>query len=114
MEGGEIYMKYMMFFFGGMPKDEDKEEHMKIWGAWIQKLQEEGVYESGHPYDMGGKVVKGPDKSVEDYTSTDGPAGHMIMTSDENKVIEVAKSAPNIALGGKIVIRPIMEMDMKH
>ena len=68
------------------------------------------IFGDCYPFDPEGKVIaKG---SVSDY-KTLGPdfGGYMIVKANSfNEAVEIAKGAPHINMGGKIIVRSITEM----
>lgn len=63
--------KYMYIFIGGDASHlspEEQQSGMEKWFAWVQKLQQQGRYDSGEALLPGGKNIRGIKKTV-----TDGP-----------------------------------------
>ncbi len=114
--------KFMLIFHGGsdvapeMKSPEAMQKHMQKWFAWIEKLRNEGRYESGEPLEPKGKFVSGPNKVV-----TDGPfaeskelvGGYFIIkANDIDEAVSISKDCPDFIFNGKVQVRPVQKMDM--
>ena len=67
--------KFMLIFQGGTnpgQSPQDMQSHMGKWMAWVEKLNKEGKYVAGEPLTPGGKLIKGPKKTVTDGPFTEG------------------------------------------
>ncbi len=110
-------MKKFMLLFVGLelkPADADAETqvYMKKWGEWMEGLVKKGALESGSPFEWRGKVVE--KDSVSDYQPPGVDiGGYMIINAASlDEAVEIAKQAPNVALGGTVVVRPCMDVKM--
>ena len=108
-------MKKFMLLFMGLPlnpEDGDPltQEYMQEWGAWIAGLVERGVYDSGLPFEWTAKAVT--KDSVTDHTLDEVDVGGYVMISAASleDAIEIARQAPNVALGGTIIVRPCLDI----
>jgi len=94
---------------------EQAQRSMQAWLAWIRELEAGGhLKQRGQPLDRGGRVVRGPGKTV-----TDGPfievkdlvAGFLtIEARDLAEAAELAAGCPMLAGDGSVEIRPVMEL----
>jgi hypothetical protein len=110
--------KYMFIFIGGDASHlspEKQEAQMNKWFAWVQKLQEQGRYDSGEALLPSGKTIRSVKKTV-----TDGPyaeskeiiAGYFVVTAkDLAEATELAKEYPDFELDGVIEIREVVKFD---
>ena len=106
--------KFMLLFQGKEfdPTDESEEttEYAQKWGEWMAKLTMEGFMESGAPLEWSGKVIE--KDAIRDYQLREvDDGGYMILNaSSMEEAANIAKGAPNVDLGGQVVIRPIIEI----
>ena len=110
--------KYMFIFIGGDASHlspEKQEAQMNKWFAWVQKLQQQGRYDSGEALLPGGKTIKGVKKTV-----TDGPfaeskeivGGYFVVKAkDLTEATELAKEYPDFELGGTVEVREVVKFD---
>ncbi len=110
--------KFMFIFHGGqLPSDQQTPENMQVnmgkWLAWIDKLKNEGHYESGEPLLPGGKIVS------KGNVVTDGPfvegkdvvGGFFIVKAkDYSEAVSLLKDYPDYANNGTVQVRQIMKM----
>ena len=102
--------KYMLLFRGGYPTPDIQEEHMKEWGALIEKLNKSKHYLGGEPFDEAGTFVSS--KGVTDQkVDNDTIGGYMIVqASDKDEAVDIARESPNLGLGGRVEVREIYPM----
>lgn len=110
--------KYMFIFIGGNASHlspEAQQAGMEKWFKWVQKLQQQGRYDSGEALLPGGKTIKGAKKTI-----TDGPfaeskeiVGGYFVVNAKNlaEATELAKEYPDFELGGAVEIREVMKID---
>lgn len=88
---------------------------MNKWFAWVQKLQQQGLYHSGEALLPGGKTIRGAKKTV-----TDGPfaeskeiVGGYFVVKAKNlaEATELAHDYPDFELGGAVEIREVVKFD---
>jgi hypothetical protein len=110
--------KFMLIFHGGMEDQspETMQAQMGKWMAWIDKLSKTNQYVSGEPLLPGGKLVKGPKKTVTDGPYTEGKevvGGYFIVSADSmEEAVKITDDYPDFEYGGSIQVRQIMKMDM--
>lgn len=80
---------------------------MRLWDAWIGKIAQKGIFDSGLPFGPRAKVVSGLEKNVSDYIPKPGDViGYiMVHANSMEEAVEIAKQAPNLALGGTVEVR---------
>ena len=111
---------FMLIFQGiksaGQPSEQQMEENMGKWMAWIDKLARAGKYESGEPLHATGKIITGSNKTVTDAAFTEGKeiiGGYFIVNAaDYNEAVSLCDEYPDYATGGSVIVRQIMKMDM--
>ena len=99
-----------------MGTPERAQQSMQRWLAWMQQLESKGhLKDRGQPLELGGKVVRGAQKTV-----TDGPyaeakdlvAGFTIIQArDVNEAVELSHGCPILEGGGSVEVRPVMKMN---
>ncbi len=112
--------KYMLIFHGGFYDDlspEEAQKQMNKWFAWVDKLRNQGKYQSGEPLLPGGKILshkKG--KIVIDgpfAESKESVAGFFVIeTSGLDEAVEISKEYPDFHLGGKVEVREVMKIEV--
>jgi hypothetical protein len=98
-------MKKFMLLFERI-NEPDTETQQKRGGEWVFSLQKE-ILGDCCPFDPDGKVIsKG---TVSDYkTSGLDFGGYMIVKGNSlDEAVEIAKGAPHVEMGGKIIVRPV-------
>jgi len=105
--------KFMLLFVGKEYKpsnDEETKEHMKKWESWIGQLVSTGKFESGLPFEWGGREVSKDNVGMYNSPEVD-IGGYMVINADSiEEACELAKNAPNVELGGTVVVRTCMGM----
>lgn len=107
--------RYMLLFMGAQmdssASQSEMQGGMKRWNEWIQGLTNKGMFESGLPFQNGGKLVK--KRSSRDYkVKRTDITGYMIIKAGSiDEAVEVSKKSPHAAMGGKTIVRPCVEMD---
>ena len=99
-----------------MGTPERAQQSMQRWMAWMQQLESQGhLKDRGQPLELGGKVVRGTQKTV-----TDGPyaevkdlvAGFTIVQArDVDEAVELSRGCPILDGGGSVEVRPVMKMN---
>jgi len=107
---------FMLIFISGdyaQLSPDQMQENMQQWFGWIEDLKAKGLYISGEALNPGGKTVKGKDPVV-----TDGPfaeskevvGGYFIIKAASiEEAAEIAKSSPDLPLGGSVEVRELMK-----
>jgi hypothetical protein len=106
--------KFMMLYVGlaARPTADDREtqDYNQRWTEYMRELATSGVLESGAPLAPGGQEV------TRDSVSPFEPAdidigGYALVSADSlDAATEIAKRAPHIALGGRTIIRPCIDV----
>ena len=106
--------KFMLLFIGLPLNPEDGNqltgEYMQEWGAWIAGLAEKGVYNSGFPLEWTAKAVTKDSTTDHPLDEVDLGGYMMINAASLEDAIEIARQAPNVALGGTIIVRPCLDI----
>ncbi len=110
--------KYMFIFIGGDSSHlspEKQQAGMEKWFAWVQKLQQQGRYDSGEALLPTGKTIRGLKKTVTDgpYAESKEMVGgyFVVKAKDLAEATEMAKEYPDFDLGGVIEIREVIKFD---
>ena len=109
-----------MFIFHGANSNDLSPEvlqaQMGKWMAWIEKLNQNGQYESGEPLLPGGKLLSGTNKAVTDGPYTEGKevvGGYFIVNAkDMDEAVAIANDYPDFEYGGSVQVRQVMKLDM--
>lgn len=104
--------KYILFFRGGSPSPEKREENMREWNAWLTALFKRGIVDSGLPLTNEGVMVTGSDVRRFHESSHDVTGYLIINAHSTEEAVEIGKSAPHIPLGGSTEVREAMPMNM--
>jgi hypothetical protein len=111
--------KFMFIFHGANSNDlspEVLQAQMGKWMAWIEKLNQNGQYESGEPLLPGGKLLSGTNKAVTDGPYTEGKevvGGYFIVNAkDMDEAVAIANDYPDFEYGGSVQVRQVMKLDM--
>ncbi len=92
---------------------EDYQKEIELHGKWIEELGER--YVSGEALEEETKTIQGKDNLV-----TDGPfieskeliGGFYIISANTiEEATDLAKGCPTLRLGGRVEIRPVMDID---
>ncbi|MCG8573508.1 MAG: YciI family protein [Flavobacteriales bacterium] len=110
--------EYLLFLRGGDGRIEDmteeqRNEHMQRWGAYMGKLSETGNLVGGQPLQREGIVLSsnGADKGVVESKAGEAIGGWLhFKANDYDHAVELAKDCPIFEHDGNIEIREIMEM----
>jgi hypothetical protein len=90
---------------------EGKQDAMKRFYAWFERLADEGKMKNGHQLGPEGKVISGR-KGVTDgpfAESKEGIAGYwFVQAASLEEAVEIAKGDPLLDFGHTIEIRPIL------
>lgn len=98
-----------------MGSPEQAQKSMELWLAWMRELEQNGALVSpGQPLDLGGKVVRGQQRTI-----TDGPfveakdliAGYTIIRAESlAHAAELVKGCPILEGDGSVEVRPVVAM----
>jgi hypothetical protein len=112
-------MNEYTFLFRGRQIPSSLEEMQKTtetWMAWFKELGQKGhIKDLGHPLEPNGKVVRGSQLVTDGpYMETKDVVGGftVILASDLEQAVEIAKGCPILAVGGAVEVRPIQKMNM--
>lgn len=110
--------QFLYLFIGGNDHTGSPEEMQQVmarWMAWIGTMEQAGIYKGGDPLEAGGKTLAGSEPLV-----TDGPfaeakevvGGYILVeTKTIDEAVDHAKRCPIFADGGRVEVRPVMQMD---
>ena len=111
---------YLYLFRGGHEayqsmSQEEKQAHMEVWGAWMEKLQAEGKLLDGLPLSYDGKVVREKGSVVTDGPYAEGAemvGGYLIVNTDGlEEAVELSKGCPIFDYAGaNVEVREILSM----
>lgn len=109
----------MLIFLGGdysQFSNEQMDQHMQKWLAWVQELSEQQRYVSGEALLPGGKTVAGPGKVVTDGPFTEGKeiiGGYfVVLAKNLDEAVDIAKASPDYAIGGIVEVREVQKFDI--
>ena len=93
------------------------QRQMQTWMAWMKELGDKGHLKNpGHPLERGGKLVKGPQKTVTDgpFAETKDVIGGytLVEAADLAQAVELTGGCPIFEVGGAVEVRPIMKMSL--
>lgn len=95
---------------------EAMQEHMKKWGAWMQKLAKEGKVSGGEPLQKEGKVVTGVNAVTTDGPYAEGKeivGGYLLINAkDLDEAVEISKECPALEFDGLVEIRQVVQLNM--
>lgn len=95
------------------PSPEELQAEVKLWENWIGGIAAQGKFQSSEALDFTGKVLHA------DGSVTDGPymelkeivGGYILLkAADFDEALQMAKGCPALTSGGKVEIRPIMDL----
>jgi hypothetical protein len=93
---------------------EDRQNAMKQFLAWFERMSDEGKVKGGRQLAPEGKILSGR-KGVTDgpfAESKEGIAGYwFIQAASHEEAVEIAKGDPLLDYGHTIEIRPILEAE---
>lgn len=93
---------------------EESQQYMQQWFAWIGDLQSKGIYTAGEALMPTGKTVK------KGNVVTDGPYAEskemvggffIVKAANIEEASEIAKSCPDLPLGGNVEVRDVVVFD---
>jgi hypothetical protein len=109
---------FMLIFRGGSDamkmSPEESQQHMQKWFGWVGELQQKGIYKAGEALMPTGKTVS------RGNIITDGPfaeskemvGGFFIVNAESIEAAsEIAKSCPDLPLGGTVEVRDVVVFD---
>ena len=96
---------------------EEIQEHMGRWGAWMNKLGEQGKLEGGEPLAPGGKLVKSGGNVVTDGPFAEGSevvGGYFVVkASDFEEAVNLSKECPIFETEtGTVEVRQIAQVEV--
>ncbi len=105
--GDEAYQKL---------SQEERQNHMEVWGQWMEKLQGEGHLLDGQPLAEEGMVVQNRGEVITNGPHAEGAelvGGYLIISAkDLGEATEISKSCPIFDYDGSTVeVRPILTME---
>ena len=108
-------MAQYLFLFKGKesePGDTSPEtqEYARKWTGWMAGLAQSGALQSGSPLEWNGKTVSREGTDELRLESFDVGGFLVVNAASVEEAAEMAKQAPNVALGGQVVIRPCLEV----
>jgi hypothetical protein len=92
---------------------DDYQKEIELHAKWMEELGDH--YDSGEALEEETKVIQGKDLIV-----TDGPfieskeligGFYIILANSLNEATDLAKGCPTLRLGGKVEVRPIINLD---
>jgi hypothetical protein len=91
-------------------QSEESQAYSAKWVDWMADLAKDGTLDGGLPLKWSGKVVSS-DK-VEDVELEEVDiGGYLVVNADSlEKATEIARGAPNVELGGSVIVRPCEEI----
>ncbi|MGY6647555.1 YciI family protein [Wenyingzhuangia sp. IMCC45574] len=112
--------KFMMIFIGASNEElglapEEIQERMGKWFAWNQKMQEQGILESGEALTPPVTRISGTERTITDNVAVESKelVGGYYVFKAEN--LEAAKKVtmdyPDYDLGGTVELREVMVFD---
>ena len=114
-------MKEFMLIFIGTDYESDEfspeiiESQMGRWFAWVEKLQQEGVYVGGEALQTKAKRVSGPNQVVSDgpFVETKELVGgyFIIKAKDWDHAIALTADYPDYEYGGSVEVREVVVFD---
>jgi len=110
--------EYLLLFRGTTwDKNLSPEEIQKIvnqWGAWFQRLTQQGIAKAGQPLKEEGKIVSGKKRTVADgpfAESKEAIGGYFLLQVDSiDEAVAIAKECPGLDYGINVEVRPVAEM----
>jgi YCII-related domain-containing protein len=101
-------MKKFMLLFVRL-QGPDVATQQKLGGEWMSRLPKD-VVETAVPFEPEGRVVQ-KDSVADGHRSEGDFGGYMIIRAASlAEATKIAQGAPHVSLGGKIIVRPVMEM----
>lgn len=108
--------KFVLLFVGRTAAPEAADavtrDYNQRWIAWMRDLGGRGLMEAGLPMEPTGREVSRD--GVTDYRAADVDIGGLLIVraEDLDQAVEIARSAPHVALGGSTIVRPAIEVPM--
>ncbi len=112
--------KFMMIFIGADYSElglspEDIQERMGKWFAWNQKMQEQGIVETGEALTPQVTRISGKDRTVTDNLALESKelvgGFYVFKAQDIEAAKKVAMDFPDFDLGGTVEVREVMVFD---
>jgi hypothetical protein len=96
---------------------ERAQQEVKKWQAWFKAMTEKGQLKHlGQPLDFAGKVIGGKKKTITDgpfSESKDIIGGYSVIEAkDLDEAAKIASGCPIIEAGGKVEVRPVLQMNL--
>jgi len=110
---------FIYLFRGGAPSGspEELQQQMQKWTDWAKDLGAGGHLRGGGPLDIGGKIVKGSEKSVTDGAYAESNAlvgGYMLIEAEDlNKAVDLSKECPIFLSGGFVEVRSVLGVNIQ-
>jgi hypothetical protein len=106
--------KFMMLYVGlaARPGADDRQtqDYNQQWTDYMRELAMSGALESSAPLVAGGQEVTRESVSPFEPAEFD-IGGYALVTADSlDAATEIAKRAPHIALGGRTIVRPCIDV----
>ena len=102
--------KFILLFFGGHPKIEERLTHFKQWVDWIEHYKKTGQFLMGAPFTPEGKIIQGPEKKVSDKAMAPDDMGGYVVIQAVNlqEAVDIARTCPIYDVGGWIEVHQSM------
>ena len=93
----------------------EMQEAMTHFGAWIERLTQEGKFKGGQPLAPSGRIISGK----EERTVSDGPfaeakeaiGGYLVFNvPDLDTAVDIARTCPLLNYGADVEVRPLLDL----
>jgi hypothetical protein len=93
------------------------QQEVKKWQAWFKDMTEKGQLKNlGQPLEFAGKVIGGKKKAITDgpfSESKDIIGGYSVIEArDLDEAAKIGSGCPIIEAGGKVEVRPVLQMKL--
>jgi hypothetical protein len=94
---------------------EETQKALSQFMAWMEGLNQQGIFKAGQPLEHTGKLVSGKKgKNVADgpfAESKEAVGGYFLLQVDDlDEAVEIAQSCPLLEYGTMIEVRPVAEV----
>jgi hypothetical protein len=107
-------VRFMLLFVGlaAAPESTDQQtaDYNRQWGEWMGSLAASGSLEAGAPFQPSGSVVSSSGVEALELQRMDIGGFALIEADSEQLAVAAANRAPHTALGGRTIIRPLIEL----